>query len=117
MNLILDPHQVSARQASEFMSDWTSPVRETLEEAIADLAAKGPAHAAAIFKALKVAVAPTDIAVESLVVHGEARVGVARSGKHGSVRIDLDATAGEIPLKALVIAVGNALKQLSTERR
>ncbi len=117
MNLILDPHQISARQASEFMSDWTSPVRETLEETIADLDAKGPAHAAAIFKALKVAVAPTDIAVESLVVHGEARLGVARSGKHGSVRIDLDATAGEIPLKALVIAVGNALKQLSAERR
>lgn len=112
MGLIKDRHAISAAQASEFLGDWNKPaLRETLIETIADLAAQGPASAAAIFKALRESVEPPEKAECADIVHDGIGLGSLRRGK-GGVAIKLLPTASEVALKPLVISIGNALKQI-----
>jgi ParB-like chromosome segregation protein Spo0J len=115
MSLIADHHEISARQASEFMNDWGSPLQEKLEETIEDMRGKHPASAATVFKALKLAIAPRDEVEEAPVLYEEVSYGSIRKRKQGGVRIDLLPSRGEISLKALVTAVGQALKKLNAE--
>jgi ParB/RepB/Spo0J family partition protein len=110
--IIKDPHNVGAKQASEFMSDWGEPrLQDALSEAIADLVAAGPATAASVFKALRHAIEPPSQEACAEILHEGAGVGSLRRGKAG-VTIKLLPSADGIVLKPLVISIGNALKEI-----
>ena len=110
--LIKNPHSISAGQASDFMADWNKPpLRETLIDCIEDLASKGPASAAAVFGALKRAVASCGEDKCTSVVHDGVEQGTVRRGKSGAV-IKLKLGAEDVALKPLVISIGNALKAI-----
>lgn len=110
--IIKDAHKISAKQASEFMSDWNEPkLQDTLAEAVADLVASGPATAASVFKALHEAVEPPAEVASAEIVHEGVGVGSLRRGKTG-VTIKLLPSADEIVLKPLVISIGHALKEI-----
>lgn len=112
MALIRDPHSISAAQASGFLRDWNLPeLRDTLNDAIAELAEKAPASAAAVFKALREAIAPPAETECAEILHDGVSVGSLRRGK-GGVTIKLLPSADGLVLKPLVIGIGHALKQI-----
>lgn len=112
MELIKDQHGISAAQASSFMRDWSAPeLRDTLNDAIGDLAASGPASAATVFKTLQAAVAsPVDTKGYDIVVDGTTQGSLQR--RNGGITIKLLPTADGIMVRPLIIAIGHALKEL-----
>lgn len=111
--LIKNPHSISAAQASDFMADWNEPrLRDTLIDQIDELSANGPVSAAAVFKALQQAVAPSAGPAPVIIVHEGAELGSIRRTKNGGVVIELGAEAGTLGWKSVAQATGAALKQL-----
>lgn len=112
MDLIKDHHQISAAQADAFMRDWDEPdLRPTLTQAVASFGQE-KANAAAVFKAMKDAVAPPGQTRELDVLIGETRIGNLKRCPKGTIVIKLGADAGKHGARLIHKAIADALGSL-----
>lgn len=112
MALIKDHLQISVAQADGFMKDWDEPdLQATLAGAIADFGSD-KATAAAVFKAMRDAVAPPAQTREFDVLVEDKRIGSLKRCPKGTIVIKLGADAGKLGTRRIHQAIGEALASL-----
>lgn len=111
---IIDAHAISARQASRFMSVWRDPDHQTLlVPHVRDLV---PGPAARIFKRLHEVINPPEVEPNRVVTEDGVDCGHLRLMRDGSLLVTLAPAAGQIGVRAIVVAIGHTLKALRNQQ-
>jgi ParB/RepB/Spo0J family partition protein len=111
---IIDPHAISARQASRFMSVWRDPDHQGMLAAhVRDLV---PGSAARIFKLLHQVISPPEVEPNRIVTEEGVDCGHLRVMRDRSILVTLAPPTGQISLRHVVDAIGQALKALRNQQ-
>jgi len=111
---IIDAHMISARQASRFMSAWReSELRLRLEPSIMKLE---PGTAARIFKLLEQVVNPPAQLPDRIKTEDGAECGYLKPRPDGTLIVTLLPSAGQVEIKSIIIAIGQALKAIRNQQ-
>ena len=111
---ITDPHAISARQASRFMSAWRDPEHQAkLAPHVRDLE---PGSAARIFKLLQQVINPPEVEPNRIVTADGVDCGHLRTLRDGSLVATLVPAAGQIGVRDIVVAIGHTLKALRNQQ-
>lgn len=111
--LVTDVREISAAQASSFMTAWREDeLRPTLLQLAAELQKGGPAAASNVFEAFRAATAVSSGASEVCLAVETETIGRLRRRASGALAIELKAGAAKYELKVILRVLSDALRGL-----